>query len=599
MAKKPLEKNKIKKKWLIIGGAILLLLILITAVSGAMKKAAQSGLSFSDITVLEAGDISDTISATGIVESAASMAVYSSLAYPVKSVQVEVGDQVQKGDLLAELDGETIAQQIESQETALSVAGGSGSQQIKSAEDNYQAYQYGLEHGLNPSILSAESQVTAAYNTYVTARETLERYQASVDEDENTALLTQQQALNSAKSNRGAAKEAYDAAKAAGEQADAKQAALTEAQSDLTAAQNARAAALSIDPSADVSGYDDQISDLTTQIATISGELAALQTAAAQLSAARRAYDLADAAYDTAKSQYNAALTGVDNALADYATAADRAYDGYLTALESLTAAQQGAQDQLQAYANALAGAKAGANQAGGQVSLRQLRADLADTRITAPLSGTVTAVYAKVGAGGSGLLFVIEDIENLVVSTAVKEYDVATVSTGMAVTIKSDATGDTKFPGLISSIAPTAAKNSLGETDTSSDALFETEVTVNPPAAGLKIGMSVRLDFIVSEQKAVLTVPYDAVYTNEAGADCLLVATAQKDGKYLLSELPVEAVRGNDLYTVISGPGAEPGLLVINTPENYRALIGRAVGISERQAQTGGGIFMPGMGGN
>ncbi|NLF80421.1 MAG: HlyD family efflux transporter periplasmic adaptor subunit [Clostridia bacterium] len=598
MVKNPLGKNKLKKKWLIIGGAILLLLILIIAISGMLKKAAQSGLSFYDITVLEQGDISDTISATGIVESAVSMSVYSSLAYPVKAVHVEVGDQVQEGDLLAELDGEKIARQIESQETALSVAGGSGSQQIKSAEDNYQAFQYGLEHGLNSGILNAESQVTAAYNAYVTAQETYERYQAGVDKDENTTLLAQQQALNSAKSNRAAMQEAYEAAQAADKKAGAQRAAITEAQNELAAAQNARAAALAADPSADVSGYDSQISTLEASIAAMNSELAALQTAAAQLSSARRAYDLADAAYDTAKSQYKAALTGVDNALADYATAAERAYENYLTALAALTAARQGAQDQLQAYANALAGAKAGANQAGGQVSLRQLRADLADTRITAPVCGTVTAVYAEVGAGGSGLLFVIEDIANLVVTTAVKEYDIATVSPGMAATIKSDATGDRQFSGRISKIAPTAAKNSLGQTDTLADALFKTEVAVNPPTEGLKIGMSVRLDFIVSEQKAVLTVPYDAVYVNGAGADCLLVATEQKDGKYLLSELQIKAERGNDLYTAVSGPGVEPGLLVINTPENYRALIGRAVSISERQAQTGGGIFMPGMGG-
>mgnify|MGYP000940274390 CR=1 FL=1 len=44
MVKNPLGKNKLKKKWLIIGGAILLLLILIIAISGMLKKAAQSGL---------------------------------------------------------------------------------------------------------------------------------------------------------------------------------------------------------------------------------------------------------------------------------------------------------------------------------------------------------------------------------------------------------------------------------------------------------------------------------------------------------------------------------------------------------------------------
>jgi multidrug efflux pump subunit AcrA (membrane-fusion protein) len=607
MAKIPRGKIKIKKKWLIISGVVVLVVILALAIGGALGRSGQSSLSLSDTTLLEKHDISDTISATGTVESATSMAVYSSLAYPVKSVSVEVGDYVEQGDLLAELDGETIAEQIESQETALGVANNNSSQQIKAAEDNYQAYLYALEHGLNPSIISGQSQVTAAYDTYITAQQTFTRYQESLEEDENTLLLTQEAALDSAKSNREAAKEAYDAAKAAQQEAAAQvsdqQAELTAAQNDLLAAQNARAAALALDPLADVSAYDSQISSLTLEIATLNAELAALQaaesTAASQLSAARRAYDLADSAYDTAKSQYNAALTSVDNALADYAEAVDRAYENYLTALDSLAAAQKAATDQLQVYANALASTKAGADNATNQVGLRQLRADLADTRLKAPISGTVTAVYAKVGASGSGLLFVIEDLENLVVTTSVKEYDIATVSPGMAVIIKSDATGDQEFPGLISKIAPTAAKTALGETDTLSDALFDTEVSVTPPASGLKIGMGVRLDFIVSKQSEVLTVPYDAVYENAAGEECVLVATEQSDGKYLVSELPVMTSRGNDLYTVIEGEDVKEGLRVINAPQDYLPLIGQEISISEQQQAAMSGIFMPGVEGN
>ena len=44
-----------------------------------------------------------------------------------------------------------------------------------------------------------------------------------------------------------------------------------------------------------------------------------------------------------------------------------------------------------------------------------QLQESLEDTRITAPCSGTVTAVYAEVGSTGSGLLFIIEDVDDLV----------------------------------------------------------------------------------------------------------------------------------------------------------------------------------------
>ena len=80
------------------------------------------------------------------------------------------------------------------------------------------------------------------------------------------------------------------------------------------------------------------------------------------------------------------------------------------------------------------ASANAGANTAVTQESIRQLNQTLDDTKITAPVSGTVTAVYASVGSSGSGLLFVIEDTEHLVVSTSVKGYDLGDVKTGMTV---------------------------------------------------------------------------------------------------------------------------------------------------------------------
>lgn len=302
------------------------------------------------------------------------------------------------------------------------------------------------------------------------------------------------------------------------------------------------------------------------------------------MDSAERALDYAEDSYDIAKAQYDAVASGVDNALDDYATAMDNAYKSYQTALANLAAAREAAQNQLQSYLNALNSTKASSDNTTSQVSLRHLRADLASTKITAPVSGTITAVYAKVGGGGSGLLFVIEDVNNLVVETSVKEYDIATVKPGMAVTIKSDATDDDVFNGTITSIAPTSTKNNLGETQTASDALFATEVTVMSENTGLKIGMSVRLNYIIAEQKNVLTVPYDAVYENNEGQSCVLVASEQSDGKYLLLELPVETGIGNDLDIVISGEGVQEGLRIVNEPDDYLALVGKPVSINEMQ---------------
>lgn len=59
-----------------------------------------------------------------------------------------------------------------------------------------------------------------------------------------------------------------------------------------------------------------------------------------------------------------------------------------------------------------------------------------------------MTAVYAKEGVPAAGLLFVVENTDDLVIKTALKEYDVATVQEGMPTEIKSDATGEEVFRG-------------------------------------------------------------------------------------------------------------------------------------------------------
>lgn len=158
---------------------------------------------------------------------------------------------------------------------------------------------------------------------------------------------------------------------------------------------------------------------------------------------------------------YNAALRGEDQALSDYADAVDSAWRAYQTALTSLDSTKKGTEDQLEAYSDTLASANAGANTAVTEESLRQLGKTLDDTKITAPVSGTVTAVYATVGSSGSGLLFVIEDTDHLVVSTSVKGYDLGNVKTGMTVEIKSDATATRSFPARSRRLRPRRRKTS------------------------------------------------------------------------------------------------------------------------------------------
>ena len=633
-----------------------------------------------DVMTLSSTDLRRTVRATGTVESAQSVLVYSTQSYAVQEVLVEVGDYVEAGQLMAKLDDGVILDQIESQEAALSASNSASSAAIAAAEHNYEQYKAALDAGLNSSILNAESSVSNAYDNYVSAYNTYERYRAdlaagnnsavlsaenalesaenaylsaqktydryaeSLDEGENSTILAQESALEGAERSLSAAEDAYDSAQDAYDDARAQaeeaqtsydnaQARVSQAEQELDEAKEKVAIlteqvntgeatkdqldAAVVEQNTAQQTFDQAKNEETQASLTLALRQAARDSAQSQASAAERTLEEAEAAYDTAQTQYRAALNSADDALEDYADAVDTAYEAYLdaqvtlentqadaqetladyadrlnTAYAAYESAQAGlestenaAQNQLQSYQDSLNSAYANASTSTGEVSLRQLRADLEGTEITAPAAGTVTAVYAEVGSSGAGLLFVIEDVDNLVVATSVKDYDVASVSTGMAVAIQSDSTGDQVYDGEVTSIAPTAAKNAAGETDTSGDISFATDVAVTSQDTGLRIGMSVELDFVLDEALNALSVPYDAVYENDQGQTCLLVLEEGEDGELLLTELPVTTGLETDLDIAVEGDGLTEGVQVVTDPDRYLPLAGQEVALGTEGA--------------
>ncbi len=574
-AKPRRKKKKFKKRWIVLA-----VVVLVIAGSFLLRKkgANTQTVLTSDTQVLSYADLESSVSATGTVESSDTTKVYSTLAYQVKSVLVEVGDVVQAGDLLAELDGEAIENQIATQQTSMEVASGSAGAQVQSAYDAYENFKQGLDAGLNASLIGAQSQVDTAYDAYVRAQNAYDRYKENVELGENTQVLSVEAQRNSAATALDQAEDGYASAKQA--RREAKQAYETLEQ-QLQEAQQTLDALLSEenpDPAA-VEQAQSAVNTLTEKTTQAKQTYESLDS---QVSSLRTTLEQAQSAYDVAQATYNAAVRGEDQTLSDYADAVDSAWRAYQTALTSLDSTKKGTEDQLEAYSDTLATANAGANTAVTQEAIRQLNQTLDDTKITAPVSGTVTAVYASVGSSGSGLLFVIEDTDHLVVSTSVKGYDLGDVKTGMTVEIKSDATGDSVIYGTLTTIAPTAKKNQLGDTEASNDPSFEAEVSVDTADCGLRIGMEARLSYIIDRDEHVLTVPYEAVFTDESGQSCILVLRAQEKETYLVEKLPVTTGLDDDLDIAVSGTGVEEGLRVITEAKTYLELAGKTVTLAQ-----------------
>lgn len=567
------------------------------------------------VTTLQEKDIQNTIGGTGTVESGQKHYVYPTTSgYSVMEIPVEVGDTVQAGDVLCVLDDSALQDQKDSSELSLNQSVRAAEQQVKTVRDSYEAAVASVKDGTNSTLISAESQVTNAYYSYLSAVDQYNQYQDSLN-SASTALATAKQNLEEANEKVAAIQQAIaqkqqqspggDTSTTPGGDTSTTPGGNTST-TPGTDTSGASGADTSTTPGTDTStapgagtsvpgtgassasGADTQSAgagdaSALTEAAMASGSApaasaqsngggyrdmtleelqAALPAAQAEQTAAQAAVNEAQAAYNSASGQgYSLSL------------AVDSAYNGYVTALKSLDAAIAAVETQLQSSENQLDSAKLSAQSAREtrELTLEQLEGSLEDLVITAPASGTVTAVYATVGGPSTGLLFVIEDVEDLVVKTTIRSYDVGQVQEGMDVTIKSDATGDASFAGTVSFIAPASQKTATGETNTANE-VFDAEVKVLSQDTGLRIGMSVRLNYVLEAETGVLAVPYDAVYTNASGQSCVMAARDQGNGKYLLEEIPVTTGVESDVEVAISGPGIQAGLQVLNDPAGRQA---------------------------
>lgn len=607
---RPKKPQKPKKPWTVkrilvwvsVGLVGIFLAYSCVAAPILATNAAKAQISTSlGVTTLQEKDIQNTIGGTGTVESGQKHYVYPTTAgYSVMEIPVEVGDTVQEGDVLCVLDDSALQDQKESSELSLNQSVRAAEQQVKTVRDSYEAAIASVQNGTNSTLISAQSQVTNAYYSYLSAVDKYNQYQDSLN-SASAALSTAKQNLDAANAKVTEIQQAMDekqqqppgteptvpgtdtstnpggdttvpggtdASTTPGAGASTAPGAGTSVPG--TGASSASGGDIQSAGAGDASAADGTAMASGSAPAASAGsnsggyDAMSLEQLQAALSAAQAEQGAAQTAYDQAKSAYDSA-SGQGYSLS---LAVDSAYNGYVTALKSLDAAIASVETQLQSSENQLDSAKLSAQSAREtrELTLEQLEGSLDDLVITAPASGTVTAVYATVGGPSTGLLFVIEDVEDLVVKTTIRSYDIGQVQEGMDVTIKSDATGDASFDGSVSFIAPASQKTATGDTNTANE-VFDAEVKVLSQDTGLRIGMSVRLNYVLQAETGVLAVPYDAIYTNEAGQSCVLAARDQGNGKYILEEIPVTTGVESDVEVAISGPGIEAGLQVLNDP--------------------------------
>jgi len=484
------RKKKKKKKWVIAA-------VLLIAVGFAAVKFMTRGNTGIPVTTtpLEKGDLVNSVSLTGVVQSADSMQVYAKASGNVDTIAVAVGDHVEAGDVLCLLDSSDIKLSIEEKNAYIANTARMNELGLSSTQKDYEDTLSDLKNKMDSSVESAEQALDAAQRDLNDARADLNDHKDDMEYADDVMYASEKKLSR--------AREAYD-------QAESKL-----DNNEITQAE----------------------------------------------------YDEIEKAYEDALKEWNDSNTEYGGDLSAYSKAYRKARLNYESALSNRDIAVKESKRKLEDLQSQIEKSKLSADQTADQIALQRLQKQLADSTVTAPISGTVTVVEAKLGAPASGLLFVIEDTDSLVVKTKIKEYDVATVKEGLLVDVKSDATGDTVFNGQVQKIYPAAVKAADGTTKDEGTVEFETEVALTSKDTGLKVGMNVRLGVTTGEKKGVYFVPFDAVTTNADGKNVIYIAKQQEEGKMTAEEIPVTTGMETDFYIEISGDQLNDDVQVITDP--------------------------------
>ena len=466
----------------------------------------MGGQSYVRTLTLQKGTLDASISASGTVESSDVSNVTTELKYTVKSVNVQVGDTVNEGDVICTLDTEDLEKSIAKMKESLAEA-------KEKALKNYQNAQ--------KSLSDAEKSVTEAYDA---------------KEDKRSARDSAKSAYESAEAQVKSYQSAYDSANTA----------LLSALGEQDAKQNAYNTAYN----AAKDKYTQEGKSGDELEAAIQGDQTVKDAAAAK-EAAEKAYKAADGNLQTAQGNLQTAksATNYDARQAAYSqaqSAYEQAKATYEQAQKTAETAESSRDDALDAY-----------NKAGESDELEDLQQQLEKCTLKAETSGKVTAVNATVGSAVNGTAATIQNTEKLKVAISIAEYDIEKVKVGMKAIITSDVM-DGEVSGTLTQISPTASGGG------SSSSGFAAEVTVNNENSGLLVGTNAKVKIILSTTENVFTVPLDAIGTQEDGSSVVYVKTGEDaDGQPTFEPVTVTVGATNDYYAEISGAELSEGMVV------------------------------------
>jgi HlyD family secretion protein len=260
----------------------------------------------------------------------------------------------------------------------------------------------------------------------------------------------------------------------------------------------------------------------------------------------------------------------------------------YQKATVALEATKVTVKQSLAEAKNSYDSAQATADDKSNRLAFEDKKKKLQDAQVIATVDGTVTNVNAVVGIQASGALFVIQNLNNLIVNASVDETDVANVKVGQRVEITTDASGPAIIPAEVVSVEPVSStqsasnsstSSSSGKTSTStsstsnstsSDVSFTVKVKLTGQNDKVKVGMNSVVNIITNEKKDIYSVPYAAVVNNKGQNE--VYAAVKQDKGYIVKAIPVTKGIESATNAEIEGADLSDGMIILSSTTGYSA---------------------------
>lgn len=198
---------------------------------------------------------------------------------------------------------------------------------------------------------------------------------------------------------------------------------------------------------------------------------------------------------------------------------------------------------------------------ASAQANLDQANAKAASRTVTAPSSGSIVELNAKVGATVTGGMIMgesdtsggkqcmqIADLSKMKVTVQVGEKDIAKIAVGQSANVTYPAFPDIVSQGTVTAIASVA--NSDAANGGGGSVTFSVDILIEAPDARLKPGMTAEVSVVTEQLDDVVMVPTMALMTEDGEHYYVNVAT-DDEGKQT-RRVKVTVVTQNDNEAVV-----------------------------------------------